>query len=72
MRVVLVLTFALATVPAAFAQPTTNEIAACRSDAARLCKHALAGSPFTVGACLAANKAKLSSKCRAVVNAHGM
>lgn len=56
----------------ASAQGTDAEKKACHRDAVRFCDHALSGGPFTVGACLAANKSRLSAACRVVLSQHGM
>jgi hypothetical protein len=50
--------------------PSREEQAACRGDATRYCASS-AGKPTEMNACLRANKAKLSSACKAVVEARG-
>lgn len=50
--------------------PTMQEKLACRADAQTLCAR-FAGKPPQMRACLAQNKAKLSTPCRQVVEAHG-
>lgn len=59
-----VLAIALAQLDRAAAPP------ACQADAERLCQHSLEGGPFTVMACLAANKEKLSPQCRKATAPH--
>jgi hypothetical protein len=49
---------------------TSEEKAACRPDAMKLCS-ASVGKPAQMNACLRDNKAKLSDACRKVVEAHG-
>lgn len=52
---------------------TAEERAACRADAVKFCPRTLDGpTPFTVAACLAAHKEKLSPGCRAVIDARGL
>ena len=46
--------------------------AACHADAVKICGHLLDGGPFKVAACLSANKSKLSPRCRAVIESHGL
>jgi hypothetical protein len=44
---------------------------ACLAEAKQYCAHALAGTvPFSLSACLAANKDQVSPQCRAVLDAH--
>ncbi|HLZ01254.1 MAG TPA: hypothetical protein VKR55_03775 [Bradyrhizobium sp.] len=50
--------------------PTMQEKMACRADAASFCSQ-FVGKPDQMRACLAQNKAKLSTPCRQVVEAHG-
>jgi hypothetical protein len=50
--------------------PTMQEKMACRADATSLCSQFI-GKPPQMQACLAQNKAKLSTPCRQVVEAHG-
>ncbi len=50
--------------------PTMQEKMACRADAETLCSQ-FVGKPSQMRACLAQNKAKLSTPCREVVEAHG-
>jgi hypothetical protein len=50
--------------------PTMQEKMACRADAESLCSQ-FVGHPPQMRACLAQNKAKLSTPCREVVEAHG-
>ena len=67
---------ALALVVAGIAQasaqdgPTMQEKMACRADAQSLCSQFIGKAP-QMRACLAQNKAKLSTPCRQVVQAHG-
>jgi hypothetical protein len=50
--------------------PTMQEKMACRADAETLCSQFVGKAP-QMRACLAQNKAKLSTPCREVVEAHG-
>ena len=50
--------------------PTMREKMACRADAATLCSQFVGEAP-QMRACLEQNKAKLSTPCRAVVEADG-
>jgi hypothetical protein len=50
--------------------PTMQEKMACRADAETLCSQFIGKAP-QMRACLAQNKAKLSTPCRQVVQAHG-
>jgi hypothetical protein len=50
--------------------PTMQEKMACRADAETLCSQFVGKQP-QMRACLAQNKAKLSTPCREVVEAHG-
>jgi erythromycin esterase-like protein len=50
--------------------PTPQEQMACRSDASKLCADHI-GKPPQMNACLRENKAKLTTSCRKVVEAHG-
>ncbi len=50
--------------------PTMQEKMACRADAETFCSQFIGKAP-QMRACLEQNKAKLSSPCRAVVQAHG-
>ena len=50
--------------------PSMQEKMACRADAQSLCAQFIGKQP-QMRACLAQNKAKLSSPCRQVVEAHG-
>jgi hypothetical protein len=50
--------------------PTMQEKMACRADAEAFCSQFVGKGP-QMRACLEQNKAKLSSPCRAVVEAHG-
>ena len=50
--------------------PTMQEKMACRADAETFCSQFIGKAP-QMRACLEQNKAKLSSPCRAVVEAHG-
>ena len=50
--------------------PTMQEKMACRADAEAFCSQFIGKAP-QMRACLEQNKAKLSSPCRAVVEAHG-
>jgi hypothetical protein len=49
---------------------TSQEQAACRPDAIKLCSSNV-GQPAAMRACLVQNKASLSDACRQVVEAHG-
>jgi hypothetical protein len=66
--------FALVTAGASQAMadsgPTMQEKMACRADAETLCSQ-FVGKQSQMRACLAQNKAKLSTPCRQVVEAHG-
>jgi hypothetical protein len=68
------LAFALviATLAQASAQsgPTMQEKMACRADAESFCSQFIGKAP-QMRACLEQNKAKLSTPCRTVVEAHG-
>jgi hypothetical protein len=67
---------AFALVVAGFAQaaaqsgPSMQEKMACRADAEAFCAQHI-GKPQEMRACLEQNKAKLSTPCRQVVEAHG-
>jgi len=50
--------------------PSMQEKMACRADAEAFCAEHI-GKPQEMRACLAQNKAKLSTPCRQVVEAHG-
>ena len=50
--------------------PTMQEKMACRADAAAFCSQFVGKAP-QMRACLEQNKAKLSTPCRAVVEANG-
>jgi hypothetical protein len=50
--------------------PTMQEKLACRADAQTLCSQFIGKAP-QMRACLAQHKAKLSTPCRQVVEAHG-
>jgi hypothetical protein len=50
---------------------TPQEQKACNRDASRFCRKDL-GNDSAVQSCLQANRAKLSSACRKVFEAHGM
>ena len=50
--------------------PSMQEKMACRADAEAFCSQFVGKAP-QMRACLEQNKAKLSSPCRAVVEAHG-
>ena len=50
--------------------PTMQEKMACRADAETFCSQFI-GKPDQMRACLEQNKAKLSTPCRQVVEAHG-
>jgi len=52
------------------AEPTMQEKLACRADAETLCSQFIGKAP-QMRACLEQNKAKLSTPCRQVVEAHG-
>ena len=51
-------------------EPTMREKMACRTDAQTLCSEFIGKAP-QMRACLEQNKAKLSTPCRQVVEAHG-
>ena len=55
---------------ASAAEPTMQEKLACRADAQTLCSEFVGKAP-QMRACLEQNKAKLSTPCRQVVEAHG-
>ena len=55
---------------ASAAAPTMQEKMACRADAEAFCAQHI-GKPQEMRACLEQNKAKLSTPCRQVVEAHG-
>jgi hypothetical protein len=55
---------------ASAAEPTIQEKMACRADAQTLCSEFIGKAP-QMRACLEQNKAKLSTPCRQVVEAHG-
>jgi hypothetical protein len=55
---------------ASAAGPSMQEKMACRADAEAFCSQFIGKAP-QMRACLEQNKAKLSSPCRAVVEAHG-
>jgi len=50
--------------------PTMQEKMACRADAQSFCSQFVGKAP-QMRACLAQNKAKLSTPCRQVIEAHG-
>jgi len=50
--------------------PSMQEKMACRADAEAFCAQHI-GKPQEMRACLEQNKAKLSTPCRQVVEAHG-
>jgi len=50
--------------------PSMQEKMACRADAEAFCAEHI-GKPQEMRACLEQNKAKLSTPCRQVVEAHG-
>ena len=50
--------------------PSMQEKMACRADAQSFCAQFI-GKPDQMRACLEQNKAKLSTPCRQVVEAHG-
>ena len=55
------------------AQGSRAENDACRHEAIRWCKHELSGAgPFTIAACMAAHRARLSAACRKVLADHGL
>jgi hypothetical protein len=64
------LALVIAGISQASAQATTQEKMACRNDAQSLCAEFI-GKPPQMQACLAQNKARLSTPCRQVVEAHG-
>lgn len=68
----LALTVLIAGIAQASAQsgPTMQEKMACRADAGTFCSQFVGKAP-QMRACLEQNKAKLSTPCRAVVEAHG-
>ena len=51
-------------------QGTNEEQDACRPDTLKLCREAVPDT-FRVLACLQANRANLSNRCRAVLASHG-
>lgn len=55
---------------ASAAEPSMQEKMACRADAQTLCSEFIGKAP-QMRACLEQNKAKLSTPCRQVVEAHG-
>jgi len=55
---------------ASAAEPTMQEKMACRADAQTHCSEFIGKAP-QMRACLEQNKAKLSTPCRQVVEAHG-
>ena len=50
--------------------PTSEEQAACRSDAIKICSEQI-GKPPEMRACLVKNKARLSLSCLKVIEARG-
>ena len=62
----------LALTGTAFAQASEHDKSACRSVVVRFCRHDLASGPFTVLACLRANRTYLSKTCRKVLDKHGV
>ena len=68
----LALALIVAGIAQAFAQdgPTMQEKMACRADAESFCSQ-FVGKPSQMLACLAQNKARISTPCRQVVQAHG-
>ncbi len=66
----LVLLIAGASQAMADSAPTMQEKMACRADAQTLCAQFIGHAP-EMRACLAQHKAKLSTPCREVVEAHG-
>lgn len=74
MRIAIALGLALIS-SVALAQ-SDGEVIACHRDAIRWCKHSLDSQPSLrptlVRGCLAAHKADLSPRCRAVLSNHGM
>ena len=66
----LALALVFAGIAQASAEPTMQEKMACRADAETLCSQFI-GKASQMRACLEQNKAKLSTACRAVVEAHG-
>jgi hypothetical protein len=70
--VIIALALAAMSGSAAMAQSglSSQEKAACRDDAMKLC-FASVGKPAQMNACLRDNKADLSEACRKVVEAHG-
>jgi hypothetical protein len=73
MRIILGIFLASFVVTAAHAQ-TAEEIAACRPDALRLCKPQTEGLFSTIRTlnCMMAHRPQLSTKCNAVLIAHGL
>ena len=71
-RFSIVLAVLAVSVSAAMAQTplTSQEKAACRPDAMKLCSSSV-GKPEQMNQCLEANKANLSEACLKVVEAHG-
>jgi hypothetical protein len=66
----LALVFAGIAQASADAGPTMQEKMACRADAQTLCSQFI-GKASQMRACLEQNKARLSTPCRQVVEAHG-
>ena len=68
----LALAFVIAGLAQASAQngPSMQEKMACRADAEAFCAQHI-GKPQEMRACLEQNKAKLSTPCRQVIEAHG-
>jgi hypothetical protein len=71
-RAAFAVSFAVSSFILLLAQVDDADRAACHADAVKLCKHELAGGTTTVAGCLIANKDKLSPRCRAVFDAHGL
>jgi hypothetical protein len=70
-RACIVIMLAVFGFAAVVAQGTDSERAACQSDVKKICPGAINQGPLQVAACLAANKAQLSPRCRAVLASHG-
>jgi hypothetical protein len=63
---------AAAALPATGAQMATSpEEAACRPDVKRLCR-GMSTDPTVILACLQSNRARLSRRCLAVLQSHGV
>jgi hypothetical protein len=71
---VLGFTFAVVGLPSTGAQAqmaSSPEEAACRPDVSRLCR-GMSRDPMVILACLQSNRARLSKRCLAVLQSHGV